>query len=85
MTKHFKARIEGPIGSMHAIQVWFDSANIISAATYITDTFGVMGIDGSNVTQLIEVDAANDEEARRADNKAERARHSTPRGSDRMR
>lgn len=53
-TKTYKARIEHPVQDCHAMIVWFDAPNILSAAKYIHEKFGVLGVDEDNVTLLVE-------------------------------
>lgn len=54
--KQFKARVEKPTENWHAIEIYFESENIIDAGVDIMNRLGPLGIDTDNVTKLIEIE-----------------------------
>jgi hypothetical protein len=55
--KQFKARIENKEGTIHAIELWFQHDNMLSAAKWMTEQCYNMGEDPDHVTKLIELDS----------------------------
>jgi hypothetical protein len=55
--KQYKARIENPWNSCHAIEVWFEGTSIIEAGQAIMEKFASLGVSAAQVTKLIEVDS----------------------------
>jgi hypothetical protein len=60
--RHYKARIEViakpeniRVETTHAMEIWFQSNNIIDAAKYVHDVILPLGFDNGDVTKLIDI------------------------------
>lgn len=51
----YKARIEPAVSNWHAIEIWLQAPNILSAGQEILELMGPLAIDMSHVTKLIEL------------------------------
>ncbi len=54
--RQFKARVEKPTLSWHAIEIWLEAENIIEAGEDVMRQLMPLGISTDNVTKLIEID-----------------------------
>jgi hypothetical protein len=57
--KQFKARIEGNHPDWHAMEIWVEAENIMTAGNDLLRILGPIGVFEENIIKLIEIDPKN--------------------------